>query len=215
VPPVIEVRDAQPGDAEVLTEIWQELTSRIGHQARLLAAPRLAVVRAAITRTQVDQSARLVVAEVDGQVRALAYLRRAAISPLHVEETVTVEYLHVLEAARRHGVGKALIAEAAAWAEAYDSTHLAVVGSPTAREANRFLARLGLGQAGVLRFGSTNTIRRRLAADHSPNLIALLTSRRSALARRAVLARTAGAAPVPLAAVPDVTLPAAQESTGT
>jgi hypothetical protein len=59
-----------------------------------------------------------------------------------------------------------------------------------AREANRFLARLGLGQAGVLRFASTHTVRRRLAAEHAPNLLALLSSRRSVMARRAQLARS-------------------------
>jgi len=103
--------------------------------------------------------------------------------------TVTIEYLHVSDSARRHGLGKALIAEAVAWAEHESCLHLAVVAPAIAREANRFLARLGLGQAGVLRFANTHTVRRRLNAEHAPNLLALLSSRRSAIARRAVSSR--------------------------
>jgi hypothetical protein len=109
---------------------------------------------------------------------------------LHDESTVTLEYLHVSDRARRHGLGKALIAEAVAWAEHQNSAHLAVLAPSGAREANRFLARLGLSQAGVLRFASTHTVRRRLAAEHAPNLLAALSSRRSVLARRALLSRS-------------------------
>ena len=47
----------------------------------------------------------------------MAYLRQTPLSPLHDETTVMVEYLHVSDHARRHGLGKALMAEAAAWAE--------------------------------------------------------------------------------------------------
>ena len=141
-----------------------------------------------------EPSARLVVGEMNGEVCALAYLRRTPISPLHDEDTVTVEYLHVSDEARRHGVGKALIAEATAWADEKDSQHVAVLASAGEREANRFLARLGLGQAGVVRFASTHTIRRRLTSDQSPNLLALLATRRTALARRAAMLRGARAA---------------------
>ncbi len=101
----------------------------------------------------------------------MAYLRRTPISPLHEDHTVMVEYLHVSDAARRHGLGKALIAEAVAWAEHESCAHLAVIAPVIAREANRFLARLGLGQAGVLRFATTHTVRRRLAAEHASNLL--------------------------------------------
>lgn len=190
--PAIAVRDALLEDADALVRLWQQMSAGIG-QTRLLAAPTASTARAALLRMATEPSARLVVGELDGEVCGLAYLRRTPISPLHDEDAVTVEYLHVSDEARRHGVGKALIAEATAWAEDKDSQHVAVLASAGARETNRFLARLGLGQVGVVRFASTHTVRRRLAADQSPNLMAVLTARRTALARRAALLRAATA----------------------
>jgi GNAT superfamily N-acetyltransferase len=186
--PAIAVRDAEPQDADALVALWTQMAE--GH-ARLLPPPSPGTARVAVDRLLAEPSARLVVGEMNGEVCAMAYLRRTPISPLHDEDTVTVEYLHVSDDARRHGVGKALIAEATAWADEKDSQHVAVLASVGEREANRFLARLGLGQAGVVRFASTHTIRRRLASDQSPNLLALLATRRTALARRAAMLRGA------------------------
>ncbi|WBQ02392.1 GNAT family N-acetyltransferase [Kribbella sp. CA-293567] len=217
--PAIEVRDARPDDAEALVTLWREMAVGTGHQARLLAAPSVQSAEASVRKHALDPAGRLVVGEIDGVLGGMAYLRQTPISPLHDEVTVTVEYLHVSDHARRHGLGKALIAEAAAWAEHENCPHLAVVAPPVAREANRFLARLGLGQAGVLRFASTHTVRRRLAAEHAPNLLALLSSRRSVMARRAQLARspmTGGHDDAEFGDVDreQVTLPAAPESAG-
>lgn len=188
--PVIEVRDARPDDAETLVTLWRELTTGTGHQARLLAAPTVESARAAVGRHRDDPSGRLIVGEIDGVLGGMAYLRQTPLSPLHEETTVMVEYLHVSDHARRHGLGKALMAEAASWAEHGNCPHLAVLAPPVAREANRFLARLGLGQAGMVRFASTHTVRRRLAAEHAPNMLGLLSSRRSVIARRAQLPRS-------------------------
>jgi len=190
VAPVIEVRDARPDDAETLVTLWRELTTGTGHQARLLAAPSEESARAAVARHRDDPAGRLIVGEIDGVLGGMAYLRQTPLSPLHDETTVMVEYLHVTDHARRHGLGKALMAEAASWAEHGNCPHLAVLAPPVAREANRFLARLGLGQAGMVRFASTHTVRRRLAAEHAPNMLGLLSSRRSVIARRAQLPRS-------------------------
>jgi GNAT superfamily N-acetyltransferase len=200
----IEVRDARPEDAAVLVTLWGEMSIGAGHQ-RVLAAPTPDSVRASIDRLGNDPAGRLVVGELDGRVSGMVYLRRTPISPLHAEDTMTVEYLHVTDDARRHGLGKALVAEAAAWAEHESCPYLGVVAPPVAREANRFLARLGLSQAAVLRFAGTHTVRRRLAAEHAPNLLAMLSSRRSVIARRAQLGRHPGE-------TPDLSYPAEPES---
>ena len=213
----IEVRDARSGDTDALIALWRELASGAGHPSRLPAAPSPSAVEVAVSKHLDDPFGRLVVGELDGAVHGMAYLRRTAISPLHDDFTVTVEYLHVSDEARRHGLGKALIAEATAWAEYENCAHLAVIAPPIAREANRFLARLGLSQAGVLRYATTHTVRRRLAAEHAPNLLALLSSRRSVIARRAQLGRPlpADVPHLDVHAEADVTYPAEPESAGT
>ncbi|MGH3371554.1 MAG: GNAT family N-acetyltransferase, partial [Nocardioidaceae bacterium] len=100
MPPAIEVRDARPVDAGALVSIWRQMSVGAGHQARLLSTPAEETARAAIARQADDPACRLVVGLCDGEVVAMAYLRRMAISPLHDEATVTVEYLHVMDAAR-------------------------------------------------------------------------------------------------------------------
>lgn len=209
----IEVRDAQRGDAGALVLLWREVTSTGAHPSRLPPTPSPAAVEVAVSKHLDDPFGRLLVCELDGEVHGMAYLRRTPITPLHEDHTVMVEYLHVSDAARRHGVGKALIAEAVAWAEHESCAHLAVIAPVIAREANRFLARLGLGQAGVLRFATTHTVRRRLAAEHASNLLALLSSRRSVIARRAQLSRPLPADAPAMGA--DVSFPAEPESAGT
>lgn len=220
--PLIEVRDARPDDADSLVMLWREMAAGTGHQSRLLAAPTVESARASIARQQNDPFGRLLLGEIEGEPGGMAFLRQTPISPLHDEVTVSVEYLHVSDHARRHGLGKALIAEAAGWAEHENCPHLAVVAPAVAREANRFLARLGLGQAGVLRFASTHTVRRRLAAEHAPNLLALLSSRRSVIARRAQLTRppltevlTEALTDDPAYAGSELRIPAEPESAGT
>jgi GNAT superfamily N-acetyltransferase len=202
----IEVRDARPDDAAGLMTLWGEMSIGSGHQ-RVLAAPTPESVRASIERLGSDPAGRLLVGELDGHLSGMVYLRRTPISPLHAEDTMTVEYLHVTDRARRHGLGKALVAEAAAWAEHENCPYLGVVAPAVAREANRFLARLGLSQAAVLRFAATHTVRRRLAAEHAPNLLAMLSSRRSVIARRAQLGRHPGE-------TADLSSPAEPESAG-
>jgi GNAT superfamily N-acetyltransferase len=207
--PSIAVRDARPEDAGVLVALWEEMSFGTGH-SRFLGKPSAATARVAIERLATEPSARLMVGELNGEVCALAYLRRTPLSPLHDEDAVTVEYLHVSLEARRHGLGKALIAEAAAWADEKDSQHVAVLASANEREANRFLARLGLSQFGVVRLANAHTVRRRLAAEQSANLLGVLATRRTTLARRAALMRGTR---TPFTQAP-VTLPAAPESAG-
>ncbi|MFD3406955.1 GNAT family N-acetyltransferase [Kribbella sp. NPDC058693] len=209
----IEVRDARVGDAGALVALWRELTTA-GLPSRLPAPPSTAAAEVAVSKHVDNPFGRLLVGELDGDIHGMAYLRKTAVSPLHDDTTVTVEYLHVSDTARRHGLGKALIAEAVAWAEHESCAHLAVVAPAIAREANRFLARLGLGQAGVLRFANTHTVRRRLAAEHAPNLLALLSSRRSAFARRAQLSGTVGGSVGGTVGGAVVSSPAEPESAG-
>jgi GNAT superfamily N-acetyltransferase len=63
---------------------------------------------------------------------------------------------------RRRGAGRALIAAAAAFAEQNDIEHVMVGVSPTSREGNRFLARLGFMPVLVRRVATVQVLRRHL-----------------------------------------------------
>lgn len=119
----------------------------------------------AVARVAADPDQRLLVAEYGGRVVAAAHLARGPMSPLHTEAAVFVTHLHVLEGFRRHGAGRALIEATVSWAEEKDTSHVLVAASVHDRDANRFLARLGLGQVAVWRGASVTALRAKLPVE--------------------------------------------------
>ena len=171
------VRDAVPDDADALLSIWTDFTSDPPRRPRLPAS--LDDVRGAVRVILQDSHQRLVVAVTDGMPVGVAHLRLAPISPIHGEDAVHVGYLHVLSRFRRQGIGKQLIGTAADWADEHGTHHVVASVAATARESNRFLARLGMGQVAVVRATTVSTLRGKLRprARHSVPA-SVLTARR-------------------------------------
>jgi GNAT superfamily N-acetyltransferase len=91
---------------------------------------------------------RVVVAEVDGQIRGVAGLRR----DLQLEADgpyVCLTVLVVDEAARGLGVGTALVEEAERWAATLGATRLMLTSGHHRTAAHRFYERLGFASTGV------------------------------------------------------------------
>lgn len=180
----VQVRDATPEDAPALLDAWVE---SMGERARSVDAPAQGDVAAAVARILVEPAERMLVGLSSGEVAGMAYVRRAPITPIHNEDAVHVNHLHVRRAFRRRGVGKALLGEAALWAEEKDTRHVLTTAAATARDCNRFLARLGLTQVGVVRAATVANLRLKLAAAQTSSAAApVVAARRSLLRRRAV-----------------------------
>jgi GNAT superfamily N-acetyltransferase len=174
--PVI-VRDVEVGDAQALQAIWLDFAAEPDRMGRATAP--VDQIRRAIDRLRNEPAERLLVAVVDGAPVGVAHLRRAPLSPIHDEEAVHVGYLHVLSAHRRRGIGRQLLDAAADWAEEQESTHIVASVAATARDANRFLARLGLGQVAVVRASTVAHLRSRLpAAAHRSAATTVVAARR-------------------------------------
>jgi hypothetical protein len=62
-----------------------------------------------------------------------------------------------------------LLEAAVSWAEAHDVRHLAATTSAHSRDANRFMARLGLARVAVIRGASVQALRARLPGE-APSL---------------------------------------------
>lgn len=153
----ITLRDATLADVEVLVEVWQDVLRRVERHEQ--AADLTHVIE------RVDPALeRLLVAEYDGQVAGAVYLRATTATPLNLEPLVQAVSPHVLPAYRRRGVGRALMEAAATFAEERGIGHVGSGALSVSRDANRFLARLGLGPQAVLRAGATATLRSRLEA---------------------------------------------------
>jgi GNAT superfamily N-acetyltransferase len=159
----VSIGDAAPGDAEALIDVWRPM----GNGDRENDVTGLAVQEAvaAIARIAADPDQRLLVARVDDEVAGAVHLGRAPLTPVHSDTAVYVLHLQVTESFRRHGVGRALMEATVSWAEEKDIEHVIAAAAVASRDANRFMARLGLGQIAVLRGTTVPALRAKLPVE--------------------------------------------------
>lgn len=160
----VTVRDAMPDDLPALLTVWADSSRRTAGD-RKPTEPTRNDGAAAIARIAAAADERLVVAELEGTVAGAAHLVRAPLSPVSGDAAIHVTHLHVLSEFRRHGVGHALFEAVAAWAEEKDTSHVFVAAAVASRDANRFMARLGLAQVAVVRGASVATLRAKLPVE--------------------------------------------------
>lgn len=159
----VNICDASPDDAEALVAVWAGLTGRTPEGE---ATPHaLQEAAAAIARIAADPDQRLLVARIEDQVAGAVHLARAPLSPVHHDTAVYVMHLQVIESLRRHGVGRALMEATVTWAEEKDTAHVVAAAASASRDANRFMARLGLSQIAVVRGATVASLRAKLPVD--------------------------------------------------
>jgi GNAT superfamily N-acetyltransferase len=180
----IAIRDAVPSDAEALLDIWSGFSERT-EKATARPLPPASEVRAAVSRGAAEPAERLVVAELDGEIVGVAQLLRSPISPIHVEDAVRVNFLHVLPDHRRRGIGRMLLECAVDWADEKDTDHVLVSASSASRDGNRFLARLGLAPYITVRTSTVKALRSRLVARDGSQLVTNVVAARRLMRRRA------------------------------
>lgn len=174
------VRTAGASDVDALLQLWSEVV-RKGD-----VAEQRADVRAVVDRAAATDGERVVVVEYDGAVAGAVHLRASTISPLNLEPVVQVISPHVLPEFRRHGIGRALIDAAVTFAEELGISCVGTAVSAGNRDANRFMARLGLGPAATFRVAPAQVVRAKLAVQGLPtsrhsgrHLTQVLAARRS------------------------------------
>jgi GNAT superfamily N-acetyltransferase len=156
----VSVRDAIPHDADALVSIWSDFVA--GDHKASRDTPDAQDVATSIARLETDASERLIVAVIEDEVVGVAHLRRAPVSPLHLQDAVQLGFMHVLNGYRRRGVGRSLLEAAADWADEKDSQHIVAAVAASSRDANRFLARLGLAQVALVRATTVAGLRSKL-----------------------------------------------------
>lgn len=178
----VHLRAVREDDVPVLVELWADILRRAD------PADQAADVRGIVTQTLSAPLERIVVAEYDGRVAGAILLRATTVTPLNLEPVVLAVSPHVLPAFRRRGVGAALVEAAVSWAEELGIGHVASGSLSSSRDANRFLARLGLGPQLVLRVAPTAGVRARLLS-HRTAARSSTRQRERLLATRRVLRR--------------------------
>ena len=188
--PGVAVRDACPDDLAAVVAMWGELRDVAGRLDRATPPVSHDGAMDRLLSITSDPDSRALVATVGDEVVGMAVLTCAQYAPLFDQNAVHVHYLHVRDGHRRRGVGKALLAAAACFAEEVGAEHVMTSVLPQLRDANRFYARLGFGPVVVRRSVPVSLLRRRLAAEGVVAAADNLLVRRRTLRRvRAAVAR--------------------------
>ncbi|MFZ2503976.1 MAG: GNAT family N-acetyltransferase [Nocardioides sp.] len=173
--PVV-LRCADPADAPRLRELWADVLRRADAEEQAADLVRT------IERVAKDPDERLVVAEVDGEICGAVLLKATELSPINSEPLVQIVSPHVFPEFRHRGAGRALMEAAATFAEERGIHLVGAASLSGSRDANRFMARLGLAPQAVLRVAATHQLRARLTPSVSRQgrqLGQLLAARRS------------------------------------
>ena len=171
----LRVRPAEHGDLPSLLAFGEELrdqllpTTEIGGRVRGVPAEARAYLEQRYLEA-LDDPARdlVVVVGEDDQPLGMALLTVASANALLDLPAVHMSHAVVADRHKRRGAGKALVAAAAAYAEAHGLDQIVVSVHPGSRDANRFFARLGFAPLAVRRVAPVAVVRRRLAQADRP-----------------------------------------------
>lgn len=153
------MRCAELTDAPVLAELWGEALRRVDLQ------DQLADLELVIKAASASPEQRIVVAEYDGAVAGAVFLRLTTLTAVNLEPVVEAVSPHVLPQFRRHGIGSSLMECAVSFAEELGAAHVMTAAASVSRDANRFMARLGLGPYAVTRVAAAPTLRAKVTAQ--------------------------------------------------
>jgi GNAT superfamily N-acetyltransferase len=152
-----------------LLALWQELREVGGRTARENLHVAVDDAKQRLSAALNDPACRVVVAaDDDGEILGMAVLCCTSLGPLSPLHAVQLNHVVVAKHHRKRGVGHALVAAAAAYADETGAEQVIVGVTPSLREANRFYARLGFTPAVVRRVAPVAVLRRRLSAPEHP-----------------------------------------------
>lgn len=184
--PISVLPVATDEDRETLTQLWLSASVESG------ISPEVASRRA--SQGTVDVALRRpdvygFLGRLDGEAVGFIVCSESVMRFGEGDELV-IEQVYVTERARKHGVARALLHTTTTLAERLGFDRIASAVPSSARDANRFFARLGFGPTVTRRVASVSAVRRRVApSESSTSLDRLLHLRRSMRAREQAVPR--------------------------
>lgn len=173
-------RIARLEDAPALAELWSDVLRRADRSEQVADLELIIKVASA------SPEQRFIVVECDSEVAGAVFLRLTTVSPINLEPCVQSIHPRVFDQLRGRGVGRTLIEAAVAFAEENGILHVTTAVPATARDANRFMARLALAPVATLRMAPTSVVRSRITPPvvgrNTPRVLAARRSQRRARA---------------------------------
>jgi ribosomal protein S18 acetylase RimI-like enzyme len=167
----VRVRAATEEDLPALLDFSDDLRDQllpaadVGGRGRASSTATRSVLAARYLEALADPERHLVVAVGRGEEPlGMALLTVTSANALLDIPAVHMSHAVVPDRHRRRGVGKALVAACAAFAEERGVDQVVVSVHPGSRDANRFFARLGFAPLAVRRVAPVSVVRRHLAA---------------------------------------------------
>jgi ribosomal protein S18 acetylase RimI-like enzyme len=170
----VRVRPATPSDIPELITLSEDngVTDHIGRRGRKGDNTALAD-RYSQLLTDPDRLVLVAVEEEHAKLVGFAVLLVELVGVLAPTATLYISHLLVAPSYRRRGTGRALLTGAVRHAEDRDIDHVVVGVQAAARDANRYLARLGFAPLVVRRIASVHALRRSLGIVDSIDRVAL------------------------------------------
>lgn len=158
------LRTATVDDAALVSQLWA------GAMASRDVATMWEDAATIICASASNSGSRVVVAEVEGVVVGAAYLVATTMSPVNLQPVVQVISPNVVPHFRGRGLGQAILECAVAFADERGIAHVVSAAPTGSREANRFMARLGLRPIATLRVAAVPMLRSKLTARQPRSL---------------------------------------------
>lgn len=170
----VRVRPAATSDITELISLSVEngVADHVGRRGRK-GDPDSLVERYVSLLSDLDRLVLVAVDEATDQLVGYAVLLEEQVGVLLPTATLYISHLLVAPSFRKRGAGRALLTGAVRHAEDRDIDHVVVGVQAAAREANRYLARLGFAPLVVRRIASISTLRRSLGIVDSIDRVAL------------------------------------------
>lgn len=170
----VQVRPASPSDISQLIALSADngVVDDVARRGRRTETSTLAD-RYAQLLTNPERLVLVAAQDKTDKIVGFAVMMEEQVGVLTPTATLYISRLLVAPSFRRRGVGRALLTGAVRHAEDYGIDHVVVGAQAGARDAHRYLARLGFAPLVVRRVASVQTLRRSLGIVDSVDRLAL------------------------------------------
>lgn len=192
VRPHVVLRDADREDAAGVIALWRDCvgdgdSGNRANTSALWREPGVAEAAAALDQNFGDGYRRMVVALAEGEIVGAICFQIITLTPINLTKVLLVTELQVAPSFRRQSVASTLLSAAANVGEEANCEVVLTISPASAREPNRFLAKLGFGQVSVIRGAQASLLRAKLStkATKSKDTGKLIAVRRTMRRRQA------------------------------